>query len=149
VRERYTDFGPALAAEKLTEIHGLSLSVETLRKWVRESGLWTSRMERWFEERGPRCTLLVFVDDATGRLMQLYFARKEHFSCQPLRIQGRRRRDGVRSRDAWAKAGGRTGVRGRSSHAAAAPPTRKRMMRLRLGRSHSVRAPLSRRNDVA
>jgi transposase len=103
VRERYTDFGPTLAAEKLTEIHGLSLSVETLREWMRELGLWTSRMERrrrpqpprhrreclgeliqidgcdheWFEGRGPRCTLLVFVDDATGRLMQLYFARSE------------------------------------------------------------------------
>lgn len=103
VRARYADFGPTLAAEKLAEMHGVRVSVETLRKWMRDAGLWSSRLERrrrpqpprhrrsslgeliqidgcdhdWFEERGPRCTLLVFVDDATGRLMQLYFARSE------------------------------------------------------------------------
>ena len=27
----------------------------------------------WFEDRGPPCTLLAFVDDATSRLMQLRF----------------------------------------------------------------------------
>jgi transposase len=32
VRERHSDFGPTLADEKLTEIHGLRLSVESLRK---------------------------------------------------------------------------------------------------------------------
>jgi hypothetical protein len=32
---------------------------------------------RWFEDRGDRCTLLVFIDDATGRLMQLLFVRSE------------------------------------------------------------------------
>ncbi len=32
---------------------------------------------RWFEDRGPPCSLLVFVDDATGRLMQLRFVRSE------------------------------------------------------------------------
>ena len=26
---------------------------------------------RWFEDRAEPCTLLVFIDDATGRLMQL------------------------------------------------------------------------------
>jgi hypothetical protein len=31
----------------------------------------------WFEERGPYCTLLVYVDDATGRLMELRFAKSE------------------------------------------------------------------------
>ncbi len=31
----------------------------------------------WFEGRGPRCTALVYIDDATGRLMELYFARSE------------------------------------------------------------------------
>lgn len=103
VRTRYADFGPTLAAEKLAEVHGVCVSVETLRKWMRDAGLWLSRLERrrrpqpprhrreclgeliqidgsdheWFEGRGPRCTLLVFVDDATGRIMQLYFARSE------------------------------------------------------------------------
>ena len=31
----------------------------------------------WFEDRGPRCTLLVFIDDATGRLMELRFVPSE------------------------------------------------------------------------
>ena len=31
----------------------------------------------WFEDRGPQCTLLVFVDDATGRLMHLQFVESE------------------------------------------------------------------------
>src|ERR1700738_4785111 len=34
VRERYADFGPTLAAEKLSELHGLDLGVETLRQWM-------------------------------------------------------------------------------------------------------------------
>ena len=31
----------------------------------------------WFEDRGPRCTLLAFVDDATSRLLQLRFVASE------------------------------------------------------------------------
>jgi hypothetical protein len=31
----------------------------------------------WFEERGARCTLLVYVDDATGKLMELRFVKSE------------------------------------------------------------------------
>ena len=34
VRERYVDFGPTLAAEKLSELHGLDLGIETLRQWM-------------------------------------------------------------------------------------------------------------------
>jgi hypothetical protein len=33
--------------------------------------------EQWFEDRGPQCTLLVFVDDATSRLMHLQFVESE------------------------------------------------------------------------
>ncbi|HWU40570.1 MAG TPA: ISNCY family transposase, partial [Candidatus Acidoferrum sp.] len=33
----------------------------------------------WFEERGPQCTLLVFIDDATGQLLELWFAPEETF----------------------------------------------------------------------
>ncbi|MGO0699396.1 hypothetical protein ACTO4U_14545 [Pseudomonas paraeruginosa] len=32
---------------------------------------------RWFEDRGPACTLLVFIDDATSQLMHLYFTEAE------------------------------------------------------------------------
>lgn len=102
VRERYADFGPTLAAEKLSELDGLTVSRETLRQWMTEAGIWLSRKQRrtfhrprlrreaygelvqidgsehrWFEDRGDPCSLLVFVDDATGRLMQLRFVRSE------------------------------------------------------------------------
>lgn len=103
VRERYEDFGPTLAAEKLAEVHGLPIGIETLRQWMIEDGIWVRRRDRvkrvhqprhrrdclgelvqvggcehwWFEDRGPQCTLLVFVDDATSRLMHLSFVASE------------------------------------------------------------------------
>jgi Helix-turn-helix domain len=105
MRAHYADFGPTFAHEKLVEKHGVEVSVETLRKWMQEDGLWKTRRERrkrvqqprrrracvgelvqidgsdheWFEDRGPRCTLLVFVDDATGRLQELRFAPESTF----------------------------------------------------------------------
>ena len=103
IRERYWDFGPSLAAEKLRGVHGITLGRETLRLWMVEAGLWLERKQRrkpvhqpryrrecvgelvqvdgcehwWFEDRGPQCTLLVFVDDATSRLMHLQFVESE------------------------------------------------------------------------
>jgi hypothetical protein len=103
VRERYADFGPTLAAEKLAEIHGCTISRETLRGWMIAAGLWVDRRHRlpsphqprrrrdclgervqidgsehaWFEDRAAKCTLLAFVDDATGRLMHLRFVASE------------------------------------------------------------------------
>src|SRR6058998_1416264 len=103
IRERYPDFGPTFAHQKLTEQHGLAFSVETLRGWMTAAGLWVPRTQRarrsqpprprraclgelvqidgsehaWFEDRGPVCTLLVYVDDATSRLMELCFADTE------------------------------------------------------------------------
>jgi glutathione S-transferase/transposase len=103
VRERYADFGPTLAAEKLSELHGLDLGVETLRQWMITADIWVRRKDRlkrihqprarrdclgelvqidgsehwWFEDRGPQCTLLVYVDDATSRLMHLKFVETE------------------------------------------------------------------------
>ena len=38
IRERYADFGPTLAAEKLLEVHGCPVSRETVRKWMIEDG---------------------------------------------------------------------------------------------------------------
>ncbi len=46
VRESYAGFGPTLAAEKLAERHGVSVSRETLRKWMIEDGLWPLRQQR-------------------------------------------------------------------------------------------------------
>jgi len=45
----------------------------------------TGSDHRWFEERTPACTLLVYVDDATIRLMMLHFTQTEstfsYFKC--------------------------------------------------------------------
>src|SRR5713101_5724458 len=93
VRRRYADFGPTLAAQHLAE-DGLAVSRETLRKWMREAGLWRVRLQRsqavhvwrerracfgelviqdsspyrWLEDRGPACHLIALIDDATSRI---------------------------------------------------------------------------------
>ena len=102
VQSRYADFGPTLATEVLADKHGIRLGRETLRRWMLAEGLWLSRKQRkrfhqprlrrenygeliqidgsehrWFEERGEPCTLLVFIDDATSKLMQLRFVPSE------------------------------------------------------------------------
>jgi Winged helix-turn helix len=103
IRERYSDFGPTLAAEKLREVHGIALGRERLRLWMVGGWLWLDRKQRrkhvhqpryrrecvgelvqvdgcehwWFEDRGPQCTLLVFIDDASSRLMHLQFVESE------------------------------------------------------------------------
>lgn len=40
LHDQYSDFGPTLAAEKLSERHDIKLSVETLRTWMTADGLW-------------------------------------------------------------------------------------------------------------
>ena len=103
LRERYADFGPTLAYEKLREVHHLAIGLETVRRLMIQEKLWRPRhahkpvvhplRERrarfgeliqidgspyaWFETRAPACTLLVFVDDATGRLVELRFTEAE------------------------------------------------------------------------
>jgi len=91
-REKYKGFGPTLAVEKFLEREGMELSDETLRGWLIESGDWKKRRKRrehrqwrerkghvgemvqmdgshhdWLEGRGPRCVLMGYVDDGTGR----------------------------------------------------------------------------------
>jgi transposase len=103
IRDSYADFGPTLACEKLRECHGLVLSKETVRHLMTKAGLWIPRRQRppkiyqprarrsclgelvqidgsdhrWFEDRAPACTLLVYVDDATSRIMALHFTATE------------------------------------------------------------------------
>jgi hypothetical protein len=103
IRATYLDFSPTFAHEKLTELHQLSFSVETLRRWMIEAQIWQSkaikkarihpsrprRSQRgeliqidgsphaWFEERGEPCTLIVFIDDASSELMGLHFSPTE------------------------------------------------------------------------
>jgi transposase len=105
IQEKYTDFGPTLAHEKLTEVHHLTLSRESVRRIMIEEELWKPKRAKrpsahqmrerracfgelvqidgsehaWFEERGPKCTLLVYIDDATGQLGELWFVPTETF----------------------------------------------------------------------
>jgi transposase len=105
LKAKYADFGPTLAHEKLTEGHQLRLSRESVRRIMIEEGLWKPKRAKkppvhpmrerracygelvqidgsehaWFEERGPKCTLLVYIDDATGQLMELWFVPDETF----------------------------------------------------------------------
>jgi hypothetical protein len=54
IRERYPDFGPTLAAEKLAELHGIHLARETLRQWMMMAGLWKDRRARLKPVHQPR-----------------------------------------------------------------------------------------------
>jgi transposase len=103
LREKYPDFGATLAAEKLAELDNISVSHETVRQIQTTIGLWKPRSRKakrnhpprerrprfgelvqidgsphdWFEGRAPRCTLIVFIDDATSRLTALHFSPTE------------------------------------------------------------------------
>lgn len=99
--KHYSDYGPTLLSETLEKEHGISVASETLRRWLLAKKLWTlhrksrrhrKRRERrgeigslvqfdgsehdWLENRAPRCTLLVAIDDASSRVM-LRFAESE------------------------------------------------------------------------
>lgn len=103
VKTNYADFGPTFASEKLLERNGLSINRETLRQWMVEEGLWKKRARKparihqsrerrprfgeliqidgshhdWFEGRAPKCCLLVFIDDATSKILTLRFEESE------------------------------------------------------------------------
>jgi len=103
VREKYPGFGPTLASEKLWENHNLVINRETLRLKMIDEGLWQVKKKKikvihlmrdrkdcfgemiqvdgsdhdWFELRALRCTLLAFIDDATGRIVHLEFTQGE------------------------------------------------------------------------
>jgi transposase len=91
VGERYADFGPTLASEHLASEDGLQVPAESLRRWMREAGLWRRQRKRkpyrqrrerrphfgellqldgsfhrWLEERADEGCLMHMVDDATG-----------------------------------------------------------------------------------
>ena len=107
VRENYRDFGPTFAHEKLQSNHSRefcrSFSIETLRRWMIEDGLWNRRRRRssrvhsprprrrcfgeliqidgsaheWFEKRASGCTLIAFIDDATSSVTEWRFCEVE------------------------------------------------------------------------
>jgi hypothetical protein len=98
----WSGFGPQFAADKLAELHGLRVGRETLRRWMMRAGLWRAwhgpkkhrawRERRpcvgmlvqldgsdhpWFEDRAPRCVLVLYIDDATSRILYAEFAASE------------------------------------------------------------------------
>jgi len=100
-RQRYGDFGPTFAAEKLAEVEGIAISVGTMRTLLLEAGEWKgarraaeyrSRRERrecfgelvqfdgshhkWFEGRGPSCCLMTLIDDATNTRISRFFEQE-------------------------------------------------------------------------
>lgn len=103
VREKYPDFGPTLAKEKLEERHKRTISRETLRAWMMEDGLWKGKKKKnkkiyqrrtrrsrfgdmlqgdgsphnWFELRGEKCCLIHFIDDATNDVTAAKFIPTE------------------------------------------------------------------------
>jgi len=95
VRGEYSDFGPTLASEYLSENYGIEVSKETLRKWMIEAKLWRAKRAKitavhvwrprrecfgelvqwdtseheWLEGRGPKLYLVAMIDDATSRAL--------------------------------------------------------------------------------
>jgi transposase len=103
VKEKYSDFGPTFAAEKLLEHEQLKVNKETLRGWMIEAGLraanpkkekrvYQQRQRRprfgeliqidgsfhdWFEGRSETCCAIVFIDDATSKIVAIHFTPRE------------------------------------------------------------------------
>jgi hypothetical protein len=102
-QERYADFGPTHACEKLAA-EGLGVTPNTLTALLKAAGLWRPRRRRgkhrsrrerrscfgslvqmdgsphdWLEGRagaGEPCCLMVAVDDATGRMLARFYRRE-------------------------------------------------------------------------
>ena len=97
--ERYKDFRPTFMCEKLEQLHGIKISIETTRRFMRESGVWIEKVQKspvihqqrkrrarfgelvqidgsphdWFEGRRDKCCLIVYIDDATGQTYGKFF----------------------------------------------------------------------------
>lgn len=101
VKERYEDFGPAFANEKL-RLSGIHISTSSLRKAMIEARIWKAGRAKkrhrawrerrskvgmmtlvdgsdhdWFEGRCEKCVLLLFIDDATSALKYGEFVSSE------------------------------------------------------------------------
>ncbi len=94
--EKYWDFGPTLASEKLLEDDNLKLHAETLRLWLKEAGIWQTKRQRkahrlrrmrrlrfgellqldgsihpWLPGLSTKQCLMNLIDDATGKTLAL------------------------------------------------------------------------------
>lgn len=97
--QKYYDFGPTLATEKLDSLDGIKIGIETLRRWLIASGIYKRKRKRspfrkhrdrkacfgqmlqmdgsnhyWFEDRAGTCTLMAYIDDATGHTFGRFYA---------------------------------------------------------------------------
>jgi len=98
VRQKYRDFGPTLASEKLLECEEIRISKEKLRQVMLERRIWRRKRKRreihpwrerkayygemvqmdgshhdWLEGRGPKLVFMGYVDDATNRLFGRFY----------------------------------------------------------------------------
>lgn len=108
-REKYADFGPTLASEYMASDDGLTVAVETLRRWLNEAGLRPSRdrgvrhrrrrprrehvgklvqmdgsHHDWFEGRRDWAVLMVMVDDASNRTYARFFEGETTFASMEI-----------------------------------------------------------------
>lgn len=104
ILEKYHDFGPTMAHEKITEIEGIKISRQTARNLMIAENIWHPKPRKqnkeyrcqrerrecfgeleqfdgcyhyWFEARGEEICLLAAIDDATGRITKLVFTDSE------------------------------------------------------------------------
>lgn len=95
-KERFWDFGPTFASEKFGEMYEIQINPETLRRWLKEAGVWKRKRKRaahrrkrerkhcfgemiqidgsihkWYEDEREVC-LMEFIDDATGKTLCLF-----------------------------------------------------------------------------
>lgn len=93
IKEKYSDFRPGFAAEKLLELDKIKLSAEKVRQLMIAENLWEDKRRKathrewrerkdcpgemiqmdgsdhaWFEDRAAKCVLLASIDDATSRI---------------------------------------------------------------------------------
>jgi len=102
-KDKYHGFGPTFLSEKLTENHKISVSRETLRNWLIADNIWITKRRKkarihqmrerrscfgeliqidgsphdWFEGREEKCCLIVFIDDATSKIVNMRFEESE------------------------------------------------------------------------
>jgi len=102
-KERYYDFNDTHFVEKLQELEGIQVSLETVRRLRRDHGikpkrrhkprkhhkrrprkthegmmmLWDGSPHPWFGPDRPPCCLMAAVDDATGKFLAGFFIEAE------------------------------------------------------------------------
>lgn len=106
IEEKYSDFGPLLASEKLEELHQIKRDKGTIRSIMIKNDLWKPHSKKkethrswrerkaskgeliqydgsyeyWFEDRGEKCCLLASIDDADSEVTARF---DEHEGVEP------------------------------------------------------------------